>query len=87
MDYFITIASIVLEICSRQKSSMKITKGNNSKLRQARAMFMCTALPLNEIYPPTKFHNHSKYSLRDVHWTKFKYEKKKKKTKGQQLKN
>ena len=41
---------------------------------------MCTALPLNEIYPPTKFHNHSKYSLRDVHWTKFKYEKKKKKT-------
>ena len=21
--------------------------------------FMCTALPLDEIYPPTKFHNHS----------------------------
>ena len=41
--------------------------------------FMCTALPLDEIYPPTKFHNHSFYSLGDMHQTKFKYEKKKKK--------
>ena len=40
---------------------------------------MCTALPLDEIYPPTKFHNHSLHSLRDMHWTKFNYEKKKKK--------
>ena len=38
---------------------------------------MCTALPLNAIYPPTKFHKHSLYSLGDMHWTKFKYEKKK----------
>ena len=37
---------------------------------------MCTALPLDEIYPPTKFHNHSLYSVGDMHWTKFKYEKK-----------
>ena len=29
--------------------------------------FMCTALPLDEIYPPTKFHNHSLLSLRDMH--------------------
>ena len=36
--------------------------------------FMCTALPLNKIYPPTKFHNHSKYSFGDIHWTKLKYE-------------
>ena len=36
--------------------------------------FMCTALPLNEIYPPTKFHNHSLYSFGDMLWTKFKYE-------------
>ena len=28
---FISIASIVLEICSGQKSSMKVNKGNNSK--------------------------------------------------------
>ena len=40
---------------------------------------MCTALPLDEIYPPTKFHNHSFYSLGDMHHTKFKYEKKNKK--------
>ena len=38
--------------------------------------FMCIALPLDEIYPPTKFHNHSCYSLGDMHQTKFKYEKK-----------
>ena len=34
---------------------------------------MCTALPLDEIYPPTKFHNHSKYSFGDMLQTKFKY--------------
>ena len=37
---------------------------------------MCTALPLDEIYQPTKFHNHSFYSLGDMHQTKFKYKKK-----------
>ena len=37
---------------------------------------MCTALPLEEIYPPTKFHNHSKYSFGDMHRTKLKYESK-----------
>ena len=36
---------------------------------------MCTALPLDEIYPPTKFHNHRFNSLGDMHQTKFKYEK------------
>ena len=38
--------------------------------------FMCTALPLDAIYPPTKFHNHSKYSFGHMHRTKFKYESK-----------
>ena len=37
---FITLASLVLEICSGQNSSMKKkkkkTKGNNSKIKQAR---------------------------------------------------
>ena len=33
---FITIVSTVLEICSGQNSSMKITKGNNSKIKQPR---------------------------------------------------
>ena len=41
---------------------------------------MCTALPLDEIYPPTKFHNNSKYSFGDMHWTKFKYESKQRAT-------
>ena len=36
--------------------------------------FLCSALPLNEIHPPTKFHNHSKYNFGDMHRTKFKYE-------------
>ena len=35
-----------------------------------------TALPLDEIYPPTKFHNLSSYSFGDMLWTKFKCENK-----------
>ena len=46
------------------------------KLNKQKLQFMCTALPLDEIYPPTKFRNHSLYSVGDMHWTKFKYEKK-----------
>ena len=38
--------------------------------------FMCTALPLDEIYPPTKFPNHSSYSFGDMHRTKVKFESK-----------
>ena len=37
---------------------------------------MCTALPLDEIYPPPNFHNHSKYSFGDMHRTEVKYENK-----------
>ena len=37
---------------------------------------MCTALPLDEIYQPTKFHNHSKYSFGDMLRTKIRYENK-----------
>ena len=37
---------------------------------------MCTALPLDEIYPPIKFHNHSYYSFGDMHRTQVKYENK-----------
>ena len=33
---FIATASIVLEICTGQNSSMKINKGNNSKIKQTR---------------------------------------------------
>ena len=40
--------------------------------------FLCNALRHDEIYPPTKFHNHSFLSLRDMHQKKFKYKKKNK---------
>ena len=46
------------------------------KLSKQELWFMCTALPLDEIYPPTKFHNHSKNSFGDMHQTKVKYENK-----------
>ena len=76
---FITIASIVLELCSRQNSSMNLKKrAITQNLGKQEFRFMCTALNLDEIYPPTKFHNHSLYSLGDMHRTKFKYEKKQK---------
>ena len=44
------------------------------KKKQTRVM-VHSALPL-EIYPPTKFHNHSWYSFGDMLRTKFKYENK-----------
>ena len=37
---------------------------------------MCTALHVDEIYTPTKFHNHTKYSFGDMLRTKIKYENK-----------
>ena len=46
------------------------------KISKQELRFMLTALPLDEIYPPTKFHNHSKYSFGDMLRTKFKYENK-----------
>ena len=50
------------------------------RLSKQELQFMCTALPLDEIYPPTKFHNHSKYSFGDMHRTKVKYESKQRAT-------
>ena len=46
------------------------------QLSKQQLRFMCTVLPLGEIYPLTKFHNHSCYSFGDMLWTKFKYENK-----------
>ena len=43
------------------------------KLSKQELRFICTALPLDAIYPPTKFRNHS---FGDIHQTKFKYESK-----------
>ena len=46
------------------------------KLSKPELRFMCTALSLDEIYPPSKFHNYSKYSFGDMHQTRVKYENK-----------
>ena len=51
-------------------------KGNNSKTKKARVTVHVHCTPLDEIYPPTKFHNHSNYSFGDMHRTKVKFESK-----------
>ena len=56
---------------NKQRAITKKKKKSKQELR-----FMCTALPLDEIYAPTKFHNHSYYSFGDMLRTKFKYENK-----------
>ena len=48
--------------------------GNNQKIKQARVKVHVHCTPIDEIYPPMKFHNNSYY--RDMLWTKFKYENK-----------
>ena len=45
------------------------------KIRKQELRFMCTALPLDEVYPLKKFHNHSWNSFGDMLWTKLKYNK------------
>ena len=82
---FITIASITFEICSRQKSKMNKKRAKTQNLGKQKLRFICTALPLDDIYPPTKFHNLSLYSRGDMHRTKFKYEKKKQRAITQRL--
>ena len=56
---FITIVSIVFEISIGQNSSMKKKKKKQrtitQKLSKQELRFMCTALLLDEIYPPTNF--------------------------------
>jgi hypothetical protein len=52
----------------------KLIKGNKSKTRSAEYQFLCTALFLNKIYHPMKFHVHSFYTLGEMAWTKIKYE-------------
>ena len=46
------------------------------KLSKQELRIMCTALPLDEIYPPLKFHNHSYCSFGDMLKTKFENENK-----------
>ena len=61
----------------RTKFKYKLKKrAITQNLGKQELRFMCTALPLDEIYPSTKFHNHSNYSFGDMHRTKVKYESK-----------
>ena len=55
---FITIASIVLEICIGQNLTKNKQRAITQKLSKQELRFMVIALPLDEIYPLTKFHNH-----------------------------
>ena len=41
------------------------------KLSKQKLWFLCTALLLDEIYPPMKFHNPSYYNFGDIHRTKY----------------
>ena len=55
---FVTIASfgdILWTKFKYENKQMAITQ----KSSKQELWFLCTALPLDEIYPPTKFHNHS----------------------------
>ena len=60
----------------RTKIKYEKQRAITRKLSNQELLFLCIALPLNEIYPPTKFHNYSRYSFGDMHRTKFKYENK-----------
>ena len=61
----------------RKKSKYKKKqRAITEKLSKKELRFICTVLPLDKIYPPTKFHNHSLFSLRDMHRKKSKYKKK-----------
>ena len=57
---FITIASIVLEMLrTKFKYEKKTQRAITQQLSKEELLFICTALPLDEIYPPRKFQNHS----------------------------
>ena len=58
------------------KKKKKKKRAITQKLIKQELRFICIVLPLDKIYPPTKFHNHSKYSFQDMHRTKLKYESK-----------
>ena len=60
----------------RRKVKFESKQRAITKKKKKKLWFMCTALSLDEIYPPTKFHNHTLYSFEDMLRTKFKYENK-----------
>ena len=73
---FITIACSLGDMHRTKFKYGKKQRAITQRLSKQELQFICTALPLDEIYPPTKFHYHSKYSFGDMHRTKVKYESK-----------
>ena len=61
---------------NEKKKKKKKQRAITQRLSKQELQFMCTALPLDEIYPPSKFHNHSNYSFGNMHRTKVKFESK-----------
>ena len=59
----------------RTKFKYEKQRALTQKLSKQELWFLRTALPLDEIYPPMKFHNPSLYNFGDMLQTKFKYEK------------
>ena len=46
-----------------EKKKQKKQRAISQRLSEQELRFMLTALPLDEIYPPTKFYNPSSYSF------------------------
>jgi hypothetical protein len=68
------ISLIVLELCPGQSSKCKNEqRAITPKLDKTELWFFCTALPVNEIYLPTKIHVNISYSLKLMSQTKFKW--------------
>ena len=75
VNAFSTEISLIFYATSKNLS-IKKQRAITQKLNKQELQFICTVPPLHKIYPPTKFHNHSKNSFWDMHRTKLKYESK-----------
>ena len=47
------------DMCRTKFNNENLQRAITQKLSKHELQFMWTALPLDEIFPPTKFHNHS----------------------------
>jgi hypothetical protein len=73
LQSLILIPLIVLELCPAQSSkSTNKQRAIIQNLGKEELRFLCTAILLNEIYLPTKFHVDTSYSFRVMSRTKFK---------------
>ncbi len=68
---YYTLRDILRTRFKSEKQQRAITQ----RIGQVELWFLCTALPLGEIYTPMKFHDPSYYTFRDILRTRFKSEK------------